>query len=670
MRTLFASLVLIGACTVPDKQPDTHDGGMDANTDPGAIPNTTITSAPSEFSNAGAATFEFESDVPDSRFMCSVNGEPAAACTSPFVRSLADGAHNFLVRAINSEGEGDDTPAEHLWSIDTVAPITTLTEAPAAADNSTMVRFSFMANEMFIAFECSLDGGPFETCRTGDMFGPVNDGAHSFGVRAKDRAGNVDASPAVHAWQVDTSTPDTTLLSGPSGSVASASATFEFLSPDAGAGATFECSLDGSAFAGCTSPATYSGLAMGVHTFSVRVRDANGNYDPTPSVRTWTADQTPPETMVTSAPSGTVAMASASISFTSNELTATYACSLDGGAFAACTSPFNATNLAQGAHSFSVIATDEAGNADLSAATASWTVDTTTPEVTFSSGPSTNDVTGPYARFTFAANEGTVTCRVDGGEWLPCSSVFGFNHAAGAASFEVRAVDGAGNETIVPRTFTVDCAAPDVTDAAGLLHFEDNTQVLANATGGAGATLGPTADAEAADPAFVTGRFGAGLSFTAAEGDLVSWPAALGSISTFSLELWTLPAGLAGTRDIVVSGDGRFSLRVTLEGAGSVRFSATAVDTSGVMNTVSSGLYPAGAWHMLAVTLAGTGLQLYVDADPYQVAFNRSAIAFDSLQLGGTLGGTLDEVWIATQAYASSLARYCPVSGVRVNPAP
>src|SRR5688572_4755031 len=142
MRILLSSLLIATACTVPDKNPTTGDGGIDAPVDENATPNTEITSAPAEFSNSQTATFEFTSDIPSARFTCSLDGEAAQPCQSPFVRTLSDGTHSFSVRAINGGGDGDDTPAEHLWSIDTVAPITTLTEAPPAADNSTMVRFS------------------------------------------------------------------------------------------------------------------------------------------------------------------------------------------------------------------------------------------------------------------------------------------------------------------------------------------------------------------------------------------------------------------------------------------------------------------------------------------------------------------------------------------------
>jgi hypothetical protein len=83
----------------------------------------------------------------------------------------------------------------------------------------------------------------------------------------------------------DTIPPETTITSGPSGTVRSASATFAFLSSEAGS--RFECRLDSGAFVACTSPAAYAGLGAGNHTFAVRAIDAARNADPTPATRSW-----------------------------------------------------------------------------------------------------------------------------------------------------------------------------------------------------------------------------------------------------------------------------------------------------------------------------------------------------------------------------------------------
>ena len=99
-------------------------------------------------------------------------------------------------------------------------------------------------------------------------------------------AGNTDPTPATRWVTVDTTPPETTIDSGPSGAIAGTSATFEFSSePDA----QFQCRLDNAVFAACTSPETYSGLAAGTHTFRVRAIDGAGNRDPTPATRTFTA---------------------------------------------------------------------------------------------------------------------------------------------------------------------------------------------------------------------------------------------------------------------------------------------------------------------------------------------------------------------------------------------
>ena len=174
----------------------------------------------------------------------------------------------------------------------------------------------------------------------------------------------------------DTTPPDTTITAGPSGTVTSTTAQFSFTSTEAG---TFECSLDAAAYAACTSPVTYTGLSAGSHTFSVRATDAAGNTDATPATRTWTIDTpdtTPPDTTITAGPSGTVTSTTAQFSFISTEA-GTFECSLDAAAYAACTSPVTYTGLSAGSHTFSVRATDAAGNTDATPATRTWTIDTT-----------------------------------------------------------------------------------------------------------------------------------------------------------------------------------------------------------------------------------------------------------------------------------------------------
>ena len=86
----------------------------------------------------------------------------------------------------------------------------------------------------------------------------------------------------------DTTPPDTVITSGPSGVVASTSASFKFSASESTS--KFECALDGRPFAPCGSPKWYGRLGDGPHEFSVRATDSAGNTDPTPASRSWTVD--------------------------------------------------------------------------------------------------------------------------------------------------------------------------------------------------------------------------------------------------------------------------------------------------------------------------------------------------------------------------------------------
>jgi hypothetical protein len=85
-------------------------------------------------------------------------------------------------------------------------------------------------------------------------------------------------------------------------------------------------------------------------------------------------DVTPPATHFTAGPVGSTTATSATIAFQANDGLATYECSLDGGAFDPCTSPYSVSGLGLGIHTFHVRASDPAGNVEDPPAGGSWTV--------------------------------------------------------------------------------------------------------------------------------------------------------------------------------------------------------------------------------------------------------------------------------------------------------
>ena len=88
----------------------------------------------------------------------------------------------------------------------------------------------------------------------------------------------------------DTTPPTTTISSGPASSTTATTASFSFTGTDnvtAAGSLTFQCSLDSGAYAACTSPKAYSGLAVGSHTFNVKATDGAGNTDATAASQTW-----------------------------------------------------------------------------------------------------------------------------------------------------------------------------------------------------------------------------------------------------------------------------------------------------------------------------------------------------------------------------------------------
>ncbi len=353
-----------------DPSPASHSWTIDTST-----PDTEITSGPSGTVVESEADFEFSSDDPAATFECSLDGAPFAPCASPQAySSLDDGSHTFRVRARDQFGNPDPTPAGRSWKVDSQGPTVTITSGPSDPTDSTAATFEFSSNEPGTTFKCSVDDGPDEDCDSGAEFTALADGPHTFEVYGIDEVGN-SGSAASAGWEVDT-TPPTVLITGtPPPVTSSAHAEFQFTSPSDGAGATFECSLDDGPFQDCASPRVYDGLDDGDHSFEVRPVDDAGNTG-TAGAYEWTiAESDPPDTLIDAGPADGTLETDAEFTFHSNEAGATFQCSIDGGAFAGCTSPASYTDLTVGEeHSFRVKAIDTDSNQDPSPAEYEWTI--------------------------------------------------------------------------------------------------------------------------------------------------------------------------------------------------------------------------------------------------------------------------------------------------------
>jgi hypothetical protein len=331
----------------------------------GTPPTVDITDKPADPSNVTSPSFSFTTGDATT-IECRLDAKPVELCTPPKgYTGLAAGSHTFSVKANDAVGNEDEE--KYTWTIDTTPPTVQITVKPPNPSNDASPSFGFAATDA-TSVECRLDGPAFTPCASPKQYPDLPDGPHAFFVRAIDAAGNV--AEASHAWTIETGPPTAALASAPSGLSSSSAATFAFSADEP---SSFECTLDGRGFEQCSSPATYHGLGDGQHAFSVRARDAVGNFSPAVS-HSWAIDTIAPETTLASAPKSATTATSATFTFSASE-SGSFECRLDGSPFALCGSPKSYAGLGKGDHRFEVRAIDAAGNADATPALHAWKIE-------------------------------------------------------------------------------------------------------------------------------------------------------------------------------------------------------------------------------------------------------------------------------------------------------
>ncbi len=179
-------------------------------------PDTQIDSGPVVGSTTSDSTpsFGFSATEVESSFECRIDTDAFASCSGPGAEHtatpLGDGAHTFEVRALDPAGNVDGSPAAREFVLapdppplagDSDPPETTIVKGPKRKSSKRKAKFAFSSDESGVRFECKLDKGGFESCAANTKF-KIKPGKHVLEVRARDVAGNTDATPARARWKV------------------------------------------------------------------------------------------------------------------------------------------------------------------------------------------------------------------------------------------------------------------------------------------------------------------------------------------------------------------------------------------------------------------------------------------------------------------------------------
>jgi hypothetical protein len=340
--------------------------------------------------------------------------------------------------------------------IDRAEPHTTLVGGPPASTYADTATFALVASKPQVTFACQLDAAAAYTpCGPTVALTALTTATHTLRVRATDRWGRTEATPAVATWAVDLhlapdyspELPRTTIAASVGAQTNRTDATFTLTASRSPA--TFACSVDGKAFAGCGPTLALRGLAAGRHELRVVATDRFRQVEAAPAAFAWTVDLTPPDTWVLAVTRDAQGL----VSFAS-EAGATFQCRFGTGDWSPCATGLS---VAVPAPALAVRAVDQAGNIDASPA-----------NVALAAGQAAVDAETPQpfasatAAVSFSASRGAAfTCSLDAAAWAPCASPMRLDGLAwGDHAVVVRAAFPGGGTVVESGPLRWTAAAP------------------------------------------------------------------------------------------------------------------------------------------------------------------------------------------------------------------
>lgn len=489
----------------------------------------TPTTRPPNPTNSSSARFVLAaSETTGVTFQCSLGDstEPATnsyvSCTQDTTfHGLTPGSHTLWMRAIDSVGNVDETPASFTWEIDQQAPAAPVITAPGDSafvnDATPDIQGTRDSDAGVIVY---IDDAPDALASNVPTDGGVNwtltpstlaEGPHSVRALAKDPAGNVSPYSVTVPFIVDTVPPtvsftypdagvrlrdDPLVIRGMTEPGSSVAITLLRQSADggtsvvAGAGGTVP-SVPLGATAGTAGewryeiPSTVPLVLSDEDTFVVRARATDRATNSSADVdQQFTLDRKPPDTVIGCPASRFINADTVSFTLgTNGEAAQSYECVLEMGASTpvSCGGTLTLDRsggvYGDGVYTLRARARDSAGNVDPFAAACTWTWDQTPPgPVTISGPPAVTDST--LAVFNFSASDDgdlSAPVKYECLLWdprVPIDPASSFNDCTnpypltvpteGDHLLRVRAKDLAGNVSTEERSYswTVDTRLP------------------------------------------------------------------------------------------------------------------------------------------------------------------------------------------------------------------
>ncbi|MBS2939742.1 Ig-like domain repeat protein [Nocardioides sp. J2M5] len=249
-----------------------------------AAAGVTVTSRPRAIGNDATPSFAYVVDpsadldhfecvvVPEGAQSASPERCDAAGFTSA---ALEDGSYVFSVVAVDTAGNTSD-PATVRFTVDTVAPSTTVTQAPADVIATGSATFGWSSDESPTTTECRLSPAgqtaAWQSCAaTSRTFGSLGDGSYTFEVRSTDAAGNTGA-PARATTRVNLGQPTITA------EISSATPISAFGWYRDAVTITYTCAGNGSPLVGaCPAPRQVPRAQQGKVVFRASIATADGD---------------------------------------------------------------------------------------------------------------------------------------------------------------------------------------------------------------------------------------------------------------------------------------------------------------------------------------------------------------------------------------------------------